>query len=314
MSAVPTIDLEALDGAALSAIDIACRDHGFFLLANHGLEDQVDELWRVTRAFFHGSRANKESVLRRADNPMGYYDRELTKRKRDGKEVFDFYATRSPSGTTRMPWPAEPQGFEEVLTRYFLAGSDLSRRVMRVLCRAAGTAEAALDAPFAERETSIARLNHYPSSDPLPEALREGVPALGDMALHHHTDQGAVTLLLQDQVGGLQAHSSEDGWIDVPPEPGTLVVNIGDLVQVWTNGRYKAALHRVTPMREGSERYSAPFFFQPGPEATIEPLPGFGAPRYRPFPWIEYISGRINDNYADLGEDDIQVERYRIAS
>lgn len=314
MVAVPTIDLAHVDDTALAALDAACRDHGFFFLKGHGLEHLMPGLKAQAAAFFHGSRANKESVLRQADNPMGYYDRELTKRKRDQKEVFDYYATRSQGGTSRMPWPKEPDGFEEALSTYFLANSDVSRKVMRLLCKALGVREDALDAPFAEKETSSARLNFYPSSDPLPEAERSQVTGLGDMALHHHTDQGAITLLFQDSVGGLQALSDEEGWIDVPPTGDTLVVNIGDIVQVWSNGQYKAAVHRVVPVPEGAERYSMPFFFQPSFDTVVTPLAELGAPNYRSFTWREFIMGRISDNYGDVGEDDIQVERYRIAS
>ena len=124
-----------------------------------------------------------------------------------------------------------------------------------------------------------------------------------------------ITLLLQDDTGGLQTLSEAEGWIDVPPRPGTIVVNLADAVQVWTNDRYRAAVHRVVPMTTRS-RYSIPFFYNPEPEAVIRPIPSLceEPARYRPFAWGEFMRARTEDNFADLGEDDTQIGHYRIAS
>ena len=134
------------------------------------------------------------------------------------------------------------------------------------------------------------------------------------MALHHHTDPGAITLLLQDNAGGLQALSRANGWIDVPPLDGAIVVNIGDILQVWTNDRCSAGVHRVVPVTNPSGRFSIPFFYQPKVDAVVEPwLDAAEAPRYRAFSWQEYIRGRVTDNYSDIGEEDIQIDRYKVA-
>ena len=148
----------------------------------------------------------------------------------------------------------------------------------------------------------------------MPAQERESVTPLGDMALHHHTDPGAITLLLQDNAGGLQALSRVDGWIDVPPLDGAIVVNIGDILQVWTNDRCSAGVHRVVPVTNPSGRFSIPFFYQPKVDAVVEPWLGVAeAPRYRAFSWQEYIRGRVTDNYSDIGEEDIQIDRYKVA-
>ncbi len=314
MPNVPTIDLQNVDQGALDQIDRACRDHGFFLVTNHGLEDHLEQLQSQAERFFAQPLAVKRKVFRTADNPMGYYDRELTKQKRDLKEVFDFYAPRTQGSFGRMPWPDGESEFRDVLCDYFYASGDLSQRLLKLLCRALGQPENALDAIFAEAPTSTARLNHYPSTDHLEPGEQAKVEALGDMALGHHTDPGAITLLYQDSVGGLETFSQEMGWIPVPPQPGSIVVNVGDVMQVWSNGQYKAAIHRVVPVPAGKSRYSMPFFYQPGSKAVIEPLPDLGTPQYRPFTWKEFIQGRIDDNFANIGEDDIQVDRYKIAS
>ena len=134
------------------------------------------------------------------------------------------------------------------------------------------------------------------------------------MALHHHTDPGILTLLLQDMTGGLQTKSRESGWIDVQPEEDTIVVNLGDAMQVWTNDQYVAAIHRVL-QRTNDPRYSTPYFYNPKRDAVLKPIKGLSddGDLYRSFTWKEYIQGRIDDNYADLGEDDIQIERFRIS-
>lgn len=311
MKHIPTIDLNNINDESLAAMDTACRDHGFFLLTGHGIDELLVRVKQQAEVFFKLPLEEKRRVMRAHDNPMGYYDRELTKQKRDLKEVFDFYARDDENREQKMPWPDNLPAFKATLREYFLANIALSKRVLHLVARSLGIAENSFDSGFDFRPTSTARLNYYPSEDPLADD-ETNIPALGDMALHHHTDQGAVTLLFQDNIGGLQAHSPEDGWIDVPPLANALVVNMGDIVQVWSNGQYKAALHRVTPVPKGQSRYSLPFFYQPNFETAIEPHPELGSPVYRKFQWEEFIRGRINDNYADLGEDDIQIERFRI--
>ena len=129
---------------------------------------------------------------------------------------------------------------------------------------------------FEPAHTSFVRLNYYPFEDPLTPHDAKAVKTLGDMALHHHTDPGVLTLLLQDMTGGLQTLSKDDGWIDVPPEEGTIVVNLGDSLQVWSNDVYRAAVHRVLPMQTvtggASGRFSTPYFYNPASDAVLEPL------------------------------------------
>jgi isopenicillin N synthase-like dioxygenase len=91
-------------------------------------------------------------------------------------------------------------------------------------------------------------------------------------------------------------------------------VNLGDAMQVWTNDNYRAALHRVLK-RNTEPRYSTPFFFNPKSDSIIEPLTeiALSKPNYRSFTWKEYIQGRIDDNYQDLGQDDIQIAKFKIS-
>lgn len=312
MEAVPTVDLTDLDATSRAALDAACRDHGFFLLAGHGLDRLIDETWSHTRCFFESEPALRDSVRRSADSPLGYYDRELTKRLRDHKEVFDFIDPLAEREAEMNRWP-DLVGFRPALVRFFDAFAELANQAVDLVCTTAGLSAAVESGYRTDRTSSSVRLNHYTVDDPVPPSQREGLRPLGEVALGHHTDPGVITLLLQDEIGGLQARSGTGDWIDVPPRPGTIVVNLGDVMQVWTNDRYRAAIHRVQPMGV-ADRYSIPYFGNPEAMSTVQPIEALtdGTARYRPFVWAELMKGRIDDNYADLGADDSQVSDYAI--
>ncbi len=312
---VPLIDLAAAeqDTSMLKPLDAACRDHGFFLLNNHGMDAAIEQMWQASASFFDQAPETKRQVLRTESIPLGYYDRELTKRKRDLKEVFDYMQPRE-DGSDVNQWPLYDAFFREAMVAFFEASTEVAERTLSLIYRALGvTNERLTSLPGGAARTSTVRLNHYPVADPLSENEKSDVADLGDMALHHHTDPGVLTLLLQDMTGGLQTHSRKHGWIDVPPHAGTIVVNLGDALQVWTNDTYRAAVHRVLPM-QGTGRYSSPYFFNPQSNAVLEPLSALsqGKPRFRAFTWREYIKGRVDDNYTDLGEEDIQIDRFRL--
>ena len=311
---VPVIDVSrSLDGQ-LEALDTACRDHGFFLLSGHGLDDVVDATWAAARAFFEGERDVKLEVQRDGDNPLGWYDRELTKRKRDHKEVFDFTDPAFPLADRHNRWPTEPSGFREDLAGFFDAFSALSTTAVEIVHHALGMDPAQGLRFGGDRANSSVRLNHYTVDDPVPQGERTDLRELGDNALGHHTDPGVITLLLQDQTGGLQTQSRTGEWLDVDPIPGTIVVNLADSVQVWTNDRYRAAVHRVVSMTE-ADRMSIPYFLHPPRDAVIEPLAELidETARYRSFEWRAYMRARTDDNFEDLGADDAQISDYLVA-
>lgn len=325
MQDIPIISLARHRGGEMTAdeyktLAVACEDHGFFILKDHGNDELIKHVFRQSADFFAAPKAEKLKIFRDEANPLGYFDRELTKQKRDLKEVFDFkaggYISRDPAKQTR--WPENRAGFRDALTDFFESFTELSDTTMRMVFTALGMPQSAIDQimadGFGELHSSTARLNFYPAEDPVPGEERGGLNQLGDMALHHHTDPGAITLLLQDDHGGLQANSKTHGWIDVPPLSGSIVVNIGDVLQVWTNDRCTAGMHRVLPVRSESGRYSTPFFYSPKYDAQITPWVDTGdEARYRSFSWREFIRGRVTDNFADYGAEDIQIERYRVA-
>jgi isopenicillin N synthase-like dioxygenase len=325
MQDIPVVSLARHRDGEMSPTDyktlaVACEDHGFFILVDHGGDAVIKQVFAESADFFASPKAEKLKIFRDEANPLGYFDRELTKQKRDLKEVFDFkaggYISKDPAKQTR--WPSGRGDLRNTLTDFFQTFTALSDATMRMVFIALGMPQATIEQimtdGFGELHSSTARLNYYPPDDPVPGDERGSLNQLGDMALHHHTDPGAITLLLQDDHGGLQANSKMHGWIDVPPLAGSIVVNIGDVLQVWTNDRCTAGMHRVLPVKSKQGRYSTPFFYSPKYDAQITPWVDSGdQARYRSFSWREFIRGRVTDNFADYGSEDIQIERYRVA-
>ena len=116
---VPTIDLASAEttGAGLAALDKACRNHGFFLLENHGLDPEIEAMWQASEAFFKQPREIKRTIKRTESSPLGYFDQEMTKRQRDLKEVFDFMRPTA-TGRNLNQWPDDP-AFKQTLSDFF---------------------------------------------------------------------------------------------------------------------------------------------------------------------------------------------------
>lgn len=311
MDLVPVVDITDPGRTSLAALDAACRDHGFFLLEGHGLDDVIASTFDAARRFFDAAPEVKDGVRRDAVNPLGYNDRELTKRRRDHKEVFDFVDPDNMYSARHNRWPEGVEGFYDAMSTHFTACSELAGRTAELVLGALGLPAEKVGAHRGERTSSSMRLNHYTVGDPVPAEQRSDLADLGEVALGHHTDTGVLTLLIQDDVGGLQTLSPDHGWIDVEPRPGTIVVNLADCMQVWTNDRYRAAVHRVVPMTT-STRMSIPYFSNPSRDCMVAPIPDVadGPALYREFSWREFIAARGADNYADLGAEDTQISDF----
>ena len=310
---VPVIDLES--GSAVEQIAMACRDWGFFQVTNHSISDAlVEATWQQTRAFFALPVADKERIIRTRENPWGYYNNELTKNQRDKKEVFDYTsAGRDPVYDAENRWPDFDDGFRRVLEDYRDACVVLSLRILRMMAKGLGLDPGFFNPLFEPEHTGFVRLNYYPVADPMAHRSDIDHLAVADMGVHHHSDAGALTVLLQDDVGGLQVFNN-DHWYDVPPVQGAFVINTGDMMQVWSNDYYQAAIHRVLAMQH-RDRYSIPFFYNPRADTSIEPLPSVvsaGRPaRYRSIDWSDFRSKRTDGDYADYGAE-VQISQYRL--
>ncbi|MFT7654334.1 MAG: isopenicillin N synthase-like dioxygenase, partial [Candidatus Azotimanducaceae bacterium] len=156
-----------------------------------------------------------------------------------------------------------------------------------------------------EEHSSFLRINYYPLFDD----ASAGSELDRSFGIHPHTDAGAVTVLCQDEVASLQVHRGGQ-WETITKPKDALIINIGDIVQVWSNDRFTAPVHRVLA-RSDRTRFSIPYFLNPSYNYTYAPLAHEGH-RYKPINWGEFRSQRSAGDYADLG-DEIQISDFRIA-
>ncbi|MGY1741371.1 MULTISPECIES: isopenicillin N synthase family dioxygenase [unclassified Blastococcus] len=316
---VPVVDLSAAAGgprerAALAAgIDQACRRSGFFVVTGHGVPaDLVDRMHAVTRKFFALPAAEKDRAasphpgrgFRRA--PAYVAASRGLQTPPDLCETFCASRLGEPGAadpgrddladwTAPNTWPERPADLREVWLAYDAAVDGLAAELMRLFALGLGLPEDFF-ADVADHAISRLLANHYPAraTPPLPGQLRKG----------EHTDWGSLTVLYQDGVGGLQVHQDGAGWRDVPAIAGTFVVNIGDLMQTWTGGRWASTVHRVVdpPDGPGEARISIPFFQQPPPGYVISPLP-FVPPEagFAPITSGEYMAAKSRATWTGLG-------------
>lgn len=312
MNRIPLVDASALadDTGERARLDAACRDWGFFHLTGHGIAPAVMERTLAEmRRFFALPAADKKTIERSDRNVWGYYDRELTKNVRDWKEILDIgpAETTGPLAGSRPQWPSGLPGFREAIQAFYDEATRVSGQLLGAISTNLEKPADHLDAAFAPSHTSYLRLNFYPvCEDPAAEDSPT-VPESGRLGISHHTDAGALTVLLHDDRPGLQV-LHDGSWRTIEPVAGALLINIGDMVQVWSNDLYRAPLHRVLA-HPSQPRYSAPFFYNPSSEAMVAPLSQ--PARYRPIHWGRFRAGRAAGDYADQGEE-IQIAHFRL--
>jgi len=327
---IPVIDIETLvrkgrpRHETVAQIGAACREWGFFQVTGHHVpQDLISRVWHETIRFFALPFEAKQPVARTQDNARGWFNRELTKNIRDMKEVFDFGYIPYPELPDEDPanwardgfnwWPESrlcPE-FRPTLWEYFRSCEGVAFTLLEAVGEGLSLSPGSLTCDFVGEHTSFLRLNYYPRYDP----LNTGQPAsgTGHLGVHHHTDAGALTVLLQGEIDGLQVCLNGQ-WIPVEPVVGALVINIGDMVQVWTNDHYQAPLHRVLAS-DARDRYSLPFFYNPSCNAQYAPLAALtnnlSPPKYRPITWGEFRWKRQQGDYANYGQEN-QIADYRI--
>ncbi len=190
-------------------------------------------------------------------------------------------------------WPIEMPQLKLIMTKYRDAMIDLSLKIVEVFSVAFGLKATALNQFFVD-PTFFLRLHRYP---------RQSNNMLEDQfGIAPHTDVGFMTLVAQDDIGGLQVKHPTQGWINVPNIPGTFVLNAGDIMQRWTNGVFTSSVHRVLndPIQD---RYSVPFFFDPNMHAMIELLQTpliSGCSEFEPIMYGDYVMNRVKRNYSRL--------------
>jgi len=281
-SQIPVIDLEHwFDGSDRSRRELCtqvnrvCHEIGFFYIINHGIPARLSaDYLAMARAFFALPLVTRQAIDKHNSAQFRGWEQlgsELTNNEVDYREQIDIGVERA---TIDNPdpyymalvgpnqWPPEdvlPE-FRQTVSDYFARLSGIAQQLLRIMSFALGLKESYIEQVFGENPSPYLKLIRYPRT----QAGGQGVGV--------HKDSGFLTLLLQDENGGLEAQANDNTWYRVDPIPGSLVVNTGELLQLVTHNYFIATPHRVIN-RADSERYSSAFFYSPDLNTVLDPLP-----------------------------------------
>ncbi|KAJ4774060.1 2-oxoglutarate (2OG) and Fe(II)-dependent oxygenase superfamily protein [Rhynchospora pubera] len=299
---LPLIDLSSTDRASIAqSIRKACMDHGFFYVINHGIDDfVVNSLFRESKNFFDLPLSEKMKLERNTDR-RGYsppYAETLdpsSKLKGDLKETFDI----GPINDSLNQWPSKERmpAWRVTMESYDEKIMNVGFRLISLIALALNLDEnfftkiGALDSPV-----GFLRLLHYLGE--IPESKK------GSYGASAHSDYVMITLLVTDGVPGLQICREKDRspqlWEDVHHVEGALIINIGDMMERWTNCTFRSIVHRVVAV--GQERYSAAFFLNPNYDCVVECLESCcsetSPPRFPPIKSGDYLEERLRVAYS----------------
>ncbi len=315
-SNIPVLDVSPLYGDDLSAIQAVAdtlrgylENVGFLYVVGHSIpQADVEAVREASKAFF--ALPEEEKLKLKIDrNFRGYLpfagstivtsSVATVSKPNQSESIFFMHevdaddprakAGQPLQGPNQWPDPAALPGFQSTIQLYVDRMSELARKMVGAIAMSLGLPAHSLDRFFQE-PTTFLRLLHYPTQ-PAEEGLFGSAP---------HTDYGFITLLAQDNVGGLEVKNKDGDWVPAPPMPNSFVMNVGDILARWSNDVFVSTPHRVIN-RSGRERYSQPFFFDPSMDSLIEALPTCvppgDKPRYEPVEYGEYLMERIDKNY-----------------
>jgi len=309
---LPLIDMTGVhqgDAASIqrvgAAIREACSESGFFYITNHGVPQAViDRAMAAAKTFFAYPVETKRQVAvnkrHRGWHALGgalMYEATRPDHKEffsiglelpeDDANVLAGEALRGPN-----QWPAFMPELQKALDDYYAAIAVAGADLLKAVAAGLGIDEDFFTAKY-DKRLQRTQMVYYPPHPPMAEADQFGVAP--------HTDYGCITLLYQDDSGGLQVRElGTNDWIDATPIHGSLVVNVGDLLARWSNDRFRSTLHRVIN-KSGHERYSIATFYDPTYSAMVDPC-DLGvepdASLYPPVAAGDYILKRIDDSMA----------------
>lgn len=281
--ALPVIDIsrfrdpDADRTAFLARLRSAAHEVGFFYVTGHGVPAALrDEALAAGRAFFALPEERRLEIENLNSPQFRGYTRtgtEYTAGSADWREQIDIGPERAAVETgpddpdyLRLigpnQWPSALPELKDVVLRWQAEALRVSREVLRALAAALGQDEGYFDQWFDDEAAVHVKIVHYP-----PRAARDA-----DQGVGAHKDYGYLALLQQDDVGGLQVQGEDGGWIDAVPVPDAFVFNIGEMLEIATQGYLKATQHRVVSPQPGVDRYSIPFFLGPRLDAVVKPL------------------------------------------
>ncbi|KAH0545243.1 hypothetical protein FGG08_000697 [Glutinoglossum americanum] len=295
----------ASKSTSAQALHTACHTHGFFYLINHNIPPTLTtSILSLARHFFlHSTPTSKAHIARRGARGWQHIGENVTKGLRDMHEAVDFYREvddmdgmeDGPLGGQNL-WPEEPPELKEVFKRYLEELLGLGEAVVRAMGYAFGSENEEIFLRDTRESFWVLRMIGYP---PLQSTnLDEGI------SCGEHTDYGCTTFLLADPdvKGALQVLSRDGGtWIDADPIPEAFVVNIGDMIERWTNGLWPSTRHRVIHRGSGY-RVSVPFFYEPDFNARIKPLKKAvemtgGVEKFEEVKYGDHLLGKIAGNF-----------------
>ena len=331
-------------------ISNACEQWGFFQVTHHGMsQDLRDRFEEQQKLFFDLSSIEKNKLRRGPANARGYFDNELTKRRRDWKEALDIgrpmqsgeddgvnlsvkarqrwnipdddLSVASLEGYNRFPSSDLLPKFRSVIAEYFEACAQLAHILTKAFLLGLGenVDPSMLDVDYEQRHSSYLRLNHYP---PCPE-LDASSTHPNHLGISPHTDAGFLTILHlhEDEVHSLQMRMRKDetvqgevdeesDWLCIVPYPNAFTINTGDMARVISNGRYHAPVHRVLA-NPSKRRFSAPFFYNPSLHAVVNPVltVAHPTPQFHPVMWGYFRAQRFAGDTSDFGTE-IQVSDF----
>jgi isopenicillin N synthase-like dioxygenase len=273
VSHIPNIDLDGAFSPSLeerrkvaAQIGAACRDTGFFYVSRHRVPDEViARTVAVGRKFF--ARPRDEKMRWHGAGGYGYEPPQLqtldANALPDLKEGYMMSLSGAGLSSTGK-WPQDMPEFRAQLEDYDAHMRALGRVIARGLSLSLGLDEHYFDDGYEDPSCSV-RLLHY--------APNPGANVSNQWGAGAHTDWGAITLLYQDEVGGLEILGPEGEWLPATPIPGAFVINLGDMIRRWTNDKYKSTLHRVRSNPASRDRYSIATFFSPHEQYRVVCVP-----------------------------------------
>ena len=316
---VPLIDLGPLrDGrggrveAVAKDVEAACTSSGFLYVTNHGVSDEtIDGIFEANR-HFHALPLEKKLELQINQFYRGYVPfagstlkvssiGEAKKPNQSEQIIFRHELDPDdPDLGKGLPlqgpnqWPSEDDlpGFKARVLDYMSECERVARLLLPAFAHALDLPHDHFDSFFVKPVKNL-KLLHYPAQPKDRPADQFGAAP--------HTDFGFVTVLAQDDTGGLEVRSPDGEWLPAPVIPGTFVINIGDALARWTNGRFASTPHRVINRAPHRSRYSVPFFLDPNMHSTIEALPGTVTEetpqKFEPVVYSEYLMARLGTNF-----------------
>jgi isopenicillin N synthase-like dioxygenase len=309
---IPVIDLEPFRTGSTAgkeqvarAIREAAEDTGFLYIKNHGVpQPAIEAAFAAAKHFFTLSEQDKLAIKinkwHRGYLPFNnaVVAEGLKPNLSESLLVGGYLPPDDPDVLADVPmhgpnqWPGAMPELRSVLETYIEELTGVGFVVLRAFACALALPENFFEAHY-RKPMRFVRLLHYPPHD--------GPRADNEFGAAPHTDYGCVTILAQDEVGGLQVKRRGGGWIDAPSIPGTFVVNIADMLMRWTNDKWISTPHRVINVSR-RDRYSIPFFFDPTYHTLVSCIDSCrqsGEPaKYPPITWGEYLTQRFNSVYA----------------